>query len=162
MKTIVISFILCIALYANAELVERMRRTSTNTTVTCPPVPTNCPCGIVLPPGVGKCKRCRINCPNTLEKQIEAAHAFFHGLEQFSGDLVSNVFTPNGVLDFESFGRTEGRAAIKALVDGFTAQEKPRFVFLDHVNITYWHAGPELLIARLTEVRHLKTPAGVR
>jgi hypothetical protein len=39
---------------------NRLRRTST----TCPPVPTNCPCGVIIPSG-SNCKRCKINCPTT-------------------------------------------------------------------------------------------------
>jgi cathepsin B len=31
---------------------------------TCPPVPTNCPCGVVLPAGE-TCQRCKLNCPAT-------------------------------------------------------------------------------------------------
>jgi exo-beta-1,3-glucanase (GH17 family) len=34
------------------------------TVTTCPPVPDNCPCGVILPDG-SVCKRCKLNCPTT-------------------------------------------------------------------------------------------------
>jgi cell migration-inducing and hyaluronan-binding protein len=38
--------------------------TTTAAPTTCPPVPTNCPCGVILPAGE-KCKRCKVNCEST-------------------------------------------------------------------------------------------------
>jgi polyvinyl alcohol dehydrogenase (cytochrome) len=40
--------------------------TSAPTPSTCPPAPTNCPCGIILPAG-STCKRCKTNCPSTTQ-----------------------------------------------------------------------------------------------
>lgn len=45
--------------------------TATTSAPTCPPVPSNCPCGIVLPAGE-TCRRCKLNCPATTTTTTKA------------------------------------------------------------------------------------------
>jgi predicted secreted protein len=44
--------------------------TKAPTGTTCPPIPTSCPCGVILPQG-STCKRCKINCRINLASRVE-------------------------------------------------------------------------------------------